>query len=241
MAADLSKLEVVHRFFSGTGFSYDKVVTICTCGFDTCWKKKIIAEIPPQPVCILDQACGTGILTMRIARRFPHCHVTGVELRDEYLDVARRKTRTSGIRNVDFILGRAEDVVLEGGYDCITSSYLAKYAELETLISNAERMLRPGGLIIMHDFTYPSNPAFLWLWQTFFRLLRIAGSRIYPEWRTVFHELPLFLQQTRWVSESTTWLNASGFRDITTKSLTFGSSALVTARKPQMSPHRTSG
>jgi demethylmenaquinone methyltransferase/2-methoxy-6-polyprenyl-1,4-benzoquinol methylase len=67
---------------------------------------------------------------------------------------------------VDFILGRAEDVVLDRSCDCITSSYLAKYAELGTLILNAEKMLRPGGLIIMHDFTYPSNPAFLWLWNT---------------------------------------------------------------------------
>ena len=231
MAANLSKLEIVQRFFSGTGFSYDQVATICTCGFDKYWKTRIIERIPARPSCIIDQACGTGILTLKIARRFPDCKVIGIELRDEYLTIAREKARTSGINNVDFILGRAEDVVLEGGCDCITSSYLAKYAELGTVISNVRKMLRPDGIVIMHDFTYPSNPVFLSLWHTYFKLLRMIGSRIYPEWRTVFYELPQFLQQTTWVSDSLAIMKENGFSDITSRSLTFGTSAIVTARK----------
>lgn len=226
-----NKIEVVSRFFSGTGFSYDRVAAICTCGLDKYWKKRILSKIPPHSALIVDQACGTGILTLEIARTFPGCRVIGVELRDEYLKIAREKARVSGIRNADFILGRAEDVVLEGGCDCITSSYLAKYADLKILISNAGKMLRPGGLIIMHDFTYPSNPVFLSLWQAYFVLLRMIVSRIYPEWRTVFFELPEFLRQTRWVSDSLSFLKENAFCDITSESFTFGASAIVTARK----------
>ena len=231
MAANISKLEVVQRFFSGTGFSYDQVVTICTCGFDKYWKKNIVGRIPDQTASIIDQGCGTGILTLKIARRFPECRVIGVEIRDEYLAIAREKVRALGISNVEFILGRAEDVIVEGGCDCITSSYLAKYAELGTLILNAGKMLRPGGLIIMHDFTYPSNPVFLSLWQTYFKLLRMIGSRIFPEWRTVFYELPEFLRRTTWLSDSLAMMKEKGFSDITSKSLTSGSAAIVTARK----------
>jgi len=92
-------------------------------------------------------------------------------------------------------------------------------------------MLRHGGLIIMHDFTYPSNPVFLSLWQTYFKLLRMIGSRIFPEWRTVFYELPEFLRQTTWLSDSLAIMKEKGFSDITSKSLTSGSAAIVTARK----------
>lgn len=239
MNNDLSKLEVVQRFFSGTGFSYDQVVTVCTCGFDRYWKKVILAKIPANPARVLDQACGTGILTLAIARAFPGCRVTGVELRDEYLDIARDKARSAGIGNVEFVLGRAEDVVPEGYYDCITSSYLAKYAELDPLIANAWKLLRPGGLIIMHDFTYPANPLFLRLWRAYFHLMRMIGDRIYPEWRTVFHELPEFLRQSRWLPEVLASLRAHPFGDIRSESLTFGTSAIVTARKPENSPYRT--
>ncbi len=232
MAANRSRLDTVYRFFSGTGPSYDRVVVICTFGLDKRWKKSIIAEIPACPARVLDQGCGTGILTMEIARRFPGCEVVGVELRDEYLSLAREKAASAGVENVRLMLGRAEDVMPEGVFDCITSSYLAKYAELNTLAANAREMLRPGGLLIMHDFTCPSNPVFLSLWRAYFRLLRTFGAVIWPEGRTVFHELPEFLRRSDWVSEALAALEQNDFRDISIKSLTFGASAVITARKP---------
>jgi len=236
MAANLSKLETVHRFFSGTGFSYDQVAVLCTLGFDRLWKRKITDKIPCRPRRILDQACGTGILTFEIARRFPACEVIGVELRDEYLSIAKEKAQALRIGNVHFILGRAEDVVLHGLFDCITSSYLAKYADLEILLAQAGKMLRPGGLIIMHDFTYPSHFLFRSTWQTYFAILRLLGSKIYPEWRTVFDELPAFLWETRWLTESIALLGKNGFGNIEAETLTFGTSAIVTARKSDAPP-----
>jgi demethylmenaquinone methyltransferase/2-methoxy-6-polyprenyl-1,4-benzoquinol methylase len=241
MAVNHSKLAVVDRFFSGTGFSYDQVVALFTFGIDGYWKRRIMAMIPSNPVRILDQACGTGILTLKIARSFPGCQVTGVELRDEYLDIAREKAGASGTVNVRFITGRAEDVMPEGEFDCITSSYLAKYAELGPLVANAAKMLRPGGMIIMHDFTYPPNPLFLSLWNVYFRLMRSIGGRIFPEWGTVFHELPTFLRESTWLPDALAILSEHGFKDITCEHYTIGTAAIVTARKPGALPHRTSG
>jgi len=236
MAANLSKLETVQRFFSGTGFSYDQVALLCTLGFDRLWKRKIIDKIPRRPRRIIDQASGTGILTFEIARRFPDCEVIGVELRDEYLSIAKEKARGLRIGNVRFILGRAEDVVPDGAFDCITSSYLAKYADLKTLLARAGRMLRPGGLIIMHDFTYPPHSLFRSAWQTYLAILRLLGSKIYPEWRTAFCELPAFLRETRWLTESIALLGENGFRTIEVETLTFGTSAIVSARKSDGPP-----
>jgi demethylmenaquinone methyltransferase / 2-methoxy-6-polyprenyl-1,4-benzoquinol methylase len=236
VAENLSKLDTVHRFFSGTGSSYDRVVVLGTCGLDRYWKRRMLARIPERPAHIIDQACGTGIVTIEIARRHPDCQVTGVELRDEYLQHAREKARSLGMRNVAFVLGRAEDVVVAGPCDCITSSYLAKYADLPMLIANAARMLRPGGLMILHDFTCPTRPVFRWVWQVYLWLLRLIGRSVFPEWRTVFDELPAFLRQTRWVAESTALLAENGFRDVATEPLTFGAAAIVTARKPESSP-----
>ena len=229
---NLSRQQVVHRFFSGTGLSYDRVARLCTWGGDLYWKRRILAAIPGRPRRLLDQACGTGILTLDLARRFPGTEVTGVELRREYLDIARQKARAAGIENVSFLLGRAEEVLLAGEVDCITSSYLAKYAELPLLLENARRMLRPGGRLILHDFAYPENRLFRSLWQAHFRLLQGAGSRLFPEWRTVFFELPEFLRETRWLTETLERLEALSFRHIRCTPLTFGAAALITAERP---------
>lgn len=237
MTPNRSKLDIVHRFFSGTGLTYDRVVVICTCGLDKYWKKKIIEEIPRNSSRILDQGCGTGILTMEIAREFPGCEIVGVELRDEYLSLARHKALSARLKEIHFLLGRAEDVIPEGGFDCITSSYLAKYADLSALTANARKMLRPGGIMIMHDFTLPSNPVFLSLWNAYFVFLRTFGGRIWPEWRPVFHELPEFLRQSTWTSEAIAALEKNEFCDISIKPLTLGISTIITAKRPDHQFH----
>ncbi len=236
MTESLSKLETVHRFFAGTGSSYDRMVVWGTCGLDRYWKRRMLAHIPEHPTRIVDQACGTGIVTIALARRYPDCEVIGVELRDEYLQHAREKARVLGMANVRFVLGRAEDVVLEAPCDCITSSYLAKYADLAPLVANAALMLRPGGVMIMHDFTCPAQPVIRLVWQTYLRLLRLIGKRVFPEWLTVFDELPAFLRQTGWVGESTALLGENTFSDVATESLAFGAAAIVIGTKRAVHP-----
>jgi demethylmenaquinone methyltransferase / 2-methoxy-6-polyprenyl-1,4-benzoquinol methylase len=223
---------IVERFFAGTGTTYDLIALLCTWGFDRWWKKRILDEIPKNPVRIMDQACGTGLLTFKIARRLPACHIIGVEMRDEYLDIARKKAQALRLKTVEFILGRAEEVLLDGPFDCITSSYLAKYAEIEILVSGIKRMLRPDGVLIMHDFTYPPNQLFSRIWEGYFRILQAVGRWRIPQWQNAFCGLPELLRRTTWVPELTQSLQKNGFKDIRLKSLTWGTSALVTARNP---------
>jgi len=225
------RLEIVQRFFSGTGPTYDWLVKLNTFGMDIYWKREILKKIPKAPARLLDQGCGTGILTLRIARRFPRCRVIGVELRDEYLNIAKAKARALKFTNVKFILGRAEDIILDDEMDCITSSYLAKYADLEVLTRNIKQMLRKDGLLIMHDFTYPPHRSFARIWELYLRLLQTWGVWKYPGWREIYYGLPGLLRATRWVPELTGILGREGFSGIQKQSLTLGTSAIVTARK----------
>lgn len=226
-----SEVELVHRFFSGTGSSYDFMVNLCTLGFDRCWKKEILRRVPKGSIRILDQACGTGILTLKIARTFPRSRVIGVDLLEEYVSLAKDKARRQNVENVEFILGRAEEVLLHANFDCITSSYLAKYAELRSLTRNVGKMLRSGGVLIMHDFTYPPNHGFARLWEFYFQILQSAGRWKFPQWGTIFDGLPELLRETKWVTELINSLRENAFPEISTQSLTWGTSAIVTARK----------
>jgi demethylmenaquinone methyltransferase/2-methoxy-6-polyprenyl-1,4-benzoquinol methylase len=221
---------LAHRFFSGTGTSYDHIVNLCTFGVDRWWKKKIMRAVPRGSERIVDQACGTGILTFKLATRFPKSHITGVELRQEYLTIAKQKAVALRLSNVDFILGRAEEVFLND-VDCITSSYLAKYAEIPKLISNASMMLRKGGCLIVHDFIYPPDPAFARIWEIYFKLLQTLGRRGYQAWETIFAELPVLLRRTRWPAELTAALREYAFTEIVSTPMTLGTSAMIVARK----------
>lgn len=226
-----SKLELVHRFFSGTGGSYDSMVNYATFGIDSLWKRRMVNLIPYGSKRIMDLACGTGISTRTIAKRFPDAHVVGVELRDEYLGIARKKVQEIGNPNMEFVLSRAEDYRSGEFFDCVSSSYLAKYADLKRLIPSLKDILKPDGLLIMHDFTFPPKAYLVWIFRLYFKILQRVGSPIFPAWREIFYGLPRLIEETRWVPELRAELEKHGFRDLHLEYLTMYGSAIMTARK----------
>lgn len=226
------RLALVERFFRGTGDTYDLVVNVATFGIDALWKRRIVAEIPAGAARILDLACGTGISTLAIARRFPQSRIVGVELRDEYLARAREKVHRRRLRNVELVLSRAEDYRSSEPFDCITSSYLAKYADLPVLVGNCRNMLKAGGVLLMHDFTFPPSRALVAVWRLYFKALQTIGGVLLPGWREIYYGLPRLIEETRWVPELQQALAENGFRNIRTQYLTAYGSAIVCASAP---------
>ncbi|MBI3595737.1 MAG: class I SAM-dependent methyltransferase [Nitrospirae bacterium] len=222
--------ELVKRLFYGTGDTYDFMVEFGTFGCDKAWKKKILAKVPPNSTRVLDLACGTGIVTFAIAKKLPGCHVIGVDITKEYLDIARAKAKTLNVTHVEFLHHRAEEVSFKEPFDCVTASYLPKYADLKTLTQNVKGMLKENGLFIMHDFTYPNNPFIGFLWEFYFKLLQTVGSRFYPQWRTIFYELPQVVHNSTWLPDLIASLRQCGFIQITVERLIVGSAAIVTGK-----------
>jgi demethylmenaquinone methyltransferase / 2-methoxy-6-polyprenyl-1,4-benzoquinol methylase len=225
------RLALVERFFRGTGATYDIVVNVATFGIDRLWKRRIVSLIPPDAGRILDLACGTGISTLAIARRFPRSRIVGVELREEYLALARDKVRRQKLQNVELVLSRAEDYRSDEPFDCIASSYLAKYADLPPLVRNCRGMLKDGGVLLMHDFTFPPSRALVALWRLYFKMLQTIGGALLPGWREIYYGLPRLIEETRWLPELQHALAENGFRGVRTQYLTAYGSAIVSARR----------
>lgn len=226
------RVALVDRFFEGTGASYDAMVHWATLGIDRLWKKRLVAAVPQAARRVLDLACGTGISTLAIARARPQCEVVGVELRDEYLAVARAKLAADPHPRVALVLSRAEDFDCAEPFDCITSSYLAKYADLPRLIARNHAMLVPGGALLMHDFTLPPHRVLRALWRIYFVVMQQTVARLVPSWREIYDGLPKLIERTRWLEELPALLRAHGFVDVQVEYLTLFGSALVRARKP---------
>jgi demethylmenaquinone methyltransferase / 2-methoxy-6-polyprenyl-1,4-benzoquinol methylase len=203
---------LVPKFFSKTGLSYDKIVGQTTFGKDKYWKNEIIKKIP-QSESILDLACGTGILTELIAKKYPDAKIVGVDITQNYLEVAKRKL--SSYKNVTLVNQDAEKLNLNYKFDCITSSYIPKYCKPETLIKSCLEHLKPNGKIILHDFTYPTSKILRIIWNLYFVVLN--GFRHFiPNWKDVFEELPKLIKKTKWLDDN----------DVTMKSL-----GLITQRQ----------
>jgi demethylmenaquinone methyltransferase/2-methoxy-6-polyprenyl-1,4-benzoquinol methylase len=225
-----SRAELVERFFTGTGRSYDLVVRLGTLGLDVYWKRRIFAKVPPSES-ILDLACGTGIVTFALARHHPHARIVGVDMTDDYLRVARKKASRLGV-NVEFIHANAETVRLQGMFDCITSSYIPKYVDANKLLENITPVLRSGGVIVLHDFLYPKHPLARSIWHGYNRALNFFGRRLFPEWREVFdNNLTDLIVRSNWLEEFAAAFSRFGYIDIKIERLTLGSAAIISAKK----------
>ena len=189
--------DLVPQFFEKTASTYEKIVNQTTFGKDKYWKKEILDKIP-QSKTILDLACGTGILTRQISEEFPDAKIIGVDITQNYLDVAKNKSKK--YKNIKFIYQDAEKLDLKIKFDCITSSYIPKYCEPEKLIQKCINHLNPGGKIILHDFMYPKNKLIRIFWNLYFIVLNFIGFFI-PNWQDVFKELPKLIRSSQWLNE----------------------------------------
>jgi demethylmenaquinone methyltransferase/2-methoxy-6-polyprenyl-1,4-benzoquinol methylase len=224
----------VARFFPGTGHSYDRVVAWTTLGLDARWKRRMLALVPPSRV-VLDLACGTGIVTFALLDRFPSARVVGVDVTEDYLAVARAKHQARG-GDVTWLSGDAvaTPVAGWGPFDAIVSSYLPKYVDPDRLLDNVLPALRPGGAVVLHDFTRPAALVPRLVWRAWYALLESLAPRRHPEWRPVFDgSLRRLVTASRWAGTFRLALQRRGYQEVRVYRLCFGSAAILTARKPK--------
>jgi len=171
----------VAHFFPGTGRSYDRVVAWTTLGLDAHWKRRLLDLVPPSRA-ILDLACGTGIVTFALLDRFSAARVVGVDVTEDYMAVARAKHRARG-GDVVWLLGDAVAVPVAewGPFDAIVSSYLPKYVDPDRLLDNVLPALRPGGVLLLHDFTRPAALLPRLVWRAWYAVLERVAPHRHPE------------------------------------------------------------
>jgi demethylmenaquinone methyltransferase/2-methoxy-6-polyprenyl-1,4-benzoquinol methylase len=175
---------------------------------------------------ILDLACGTGILSSFIHNESANSRIIGTDLTFEYLKLAKNRKSYALLTNslAEFLPYKDET------FDVIISSYLVKYTELSSMVREHWRVLRRGGIIIVHDFTYPNTKPMKILWHLYFKILRELG-RVISSWRDVFSNLDKLIQLNPWVNNLIRELDVVGFTSISKKYYTYGTSAIVYARK----------
>lgn len=120
------------------------------------WRPALVAQTHCAPgERVLDLGCGTGTLTVLLARTTPAAQIVGLDPDPEALEIARAKAARAGMA-IGFRQARAEDAELElGSFDRVVTSlvlhHLSAPAKCEAL-ARARAWLRPGGEIHVADW-----------------------------------------------------------------------------------------
>lgn len=143
------------RHFSEAAPRYDAATRAMSLFRDAAWKSRLVGSLPdhPAPSCV-DIGCGTGDVAFLLADRYPAGSVTGVDIAEPMLGIARGRDRRSRVR---FLRRDMCDTGLPGGSaDIVTGSYALRNApDLRRAIAEIGRILKPGGTAAFLDFAKP--------------------------------------------------------------------------------------
>jgi ubiquinone/menaquinone biosynthesis C-methylase UbiE len=139
---------------------------------------------------VLDLGCGTGTLAIQIKRRYPGCHVVGIDVDPRILGIAAGKARRAGAR-IDLARGSATALPYPSdGFDRVVTSLVFHHLGNEDkrrALEEARRVLRPGGVLLLADLGKPHAPAML--------LASVAAGWFEETRAHVAGELPSLLRQ----------------------------------------------
>jgi ubiquinone/menaquinone biosynthesis C-methylase UbiE len=119
-----------------------------------------------RPVRLLDVGCGTGASTAALLAAAPNARVVGVDASAGMLARARAKRWPAG---VEFVHARAEELAdagITGPFDGVFAAYLIRnLPDPDAVLASLWSLLRPGGRLIVHDYSVRDHPLTRLVWH----------------------------------------------------------------------------
>jgi len=207
-------------YFDTIARTYDRLNRVMTLGLDRRWRKRAVHGLHGN---VLDVACGTGDMVVELMKH--GCEVTGIDLSEEMLAIARQKVPSAAVR-----VANAEALPFaDGEFDAVTCAFgVRNFVHLEAGLREMLRVLKPGGKLVILELATPDSP----LIKSFYRLyarrvIPWLGSRLAGN-REAYTYLPESIEQFPKGEAFMAILRGLG-ADASQRKLTFGVCRLYTA------------
>jgi len=159
---------------------YDVLNSLMSAGLHHRWRERAAerAELGSGDSA-LDVCCGTGDLTLELAHRVaPDGYVVGCDFSEPMLDLARDKAAERGADGTRFEWADALQLpYADARFDAVTVGFgLRNFADRDLGLRELARVLRPGGRLVVLEFTQPRRPPFSTFYAIWFdRIVPLLG------------------------------------------------------------------
>ncbi len=229
-----SKKEQVAKMFNSISGNYDFLNHFLSFGIDIGWRKKAIQLLQSEkPQLILDVATGTGDFALQALALKP-TKIIGVDISDGMLEVGRKKMIDKGVEQIiELRNGDSENLPFEENkFDAIIVAFgVRNFGDLKQGLSEMLRVLKPGGRVIILEFSRPTSFLFKPLYNFYFRFITPTIGKFFSNDSQAYSYLPESVNAFPDGKLFTDILDQLGYKNTSCKPLTFGVSSLYSAIK----------
>ncbi|HAS39420.1 MAG TPA: bifunctional demethylmenaquinone methyltransferase/2-methoxy-6-polyprenyl-1,4-benzoquinol methylase UbiE [Microscillaceae bacterium] len=229
-----NKKAQVAKMFDNISPKYDFLNHFLSLGIDIRWRKKAIKLLKPhQPEHILDVATGTADFAIAALKANPK-KVTGVDISAGMLEIGREKLKKKGLDKViNLELGDSEKLAFEDNYfDAVIVSFgVRNFENLEKGIQDIYRVTKPGGQVVILEFSKPTKFPFKQVYSFYFKYILPIIGKIVSKDQSAYTYLPESVQAFPYGKNFVDILNKIGFKQTKCIPLTFGVSSIYIGTK----------
>ncbi|MDO6728291.1 MAG: bifunctional demethylmenaquinone methyltransferase/2-methoxy-6-polyprenyl-1,4-benzoquinol methylase UbiE [Cognatishimia sp.] len=220
----------VQGVFGSVASKYDVMNDVMSMGIHRIWKDAMMDWLAPRPgQRLLDVAGGTGDISFRFLGRAGEGHATVCDLTEPMLVAGRKRAEADNLADsLDWVVGDAMALPFEDNtFDVYTISFgIRNVTRPQEALNEAYRVLKPGGRLMVLEFSQLPNPAMQWAYDRYsFNVIPEMGKLIADD-RDSYQYL---VESIRKFPDQETFLDmvkTAGFENAKYRNLTLGIAAL---------------
>jgi demethylmenaquinone methyltransferase/2-methoxy-6-polyprenyl-1,4-benzoquinol methylase len=233
--SDKAKKAQVADMFDSIAHRYDFLNRFLSAGIDVIWRKKALALLKKSsPASVLDVATGTADLAIMAAEILKPKQIVGIDISPKMLDAGRIKIKNKSLESIITLKdGDSEAINFpDHSFDAVTVAFgVRNFEDLEKGLSEINRVLKPGGQLVVLEFSKPNVP----IWSQFYKLYMRHIAPIFAGWFSKNKTAYIYLNNSILAfPEGKDFLNVmhkTGFKQTSCKKLTLGISAIYSGIK----------
>ena len=177
------KAGLVHGVFSNVASKYDVMNDVMSVGIHRLWKDAMMDWLAPRDgQRLLDVAGGTGDISFRFLKRAPGAKSVVLDMTESMLVEGRKRAEAEAMADrLDWVTGDAMALPFEdNSFDVYTISFgIRNVTRIEDALSEAYRVLKPGGRLMVLEFSQLPNDGLQTLYDLYsFNVIPRMGQLI---------------------------------------------------------------